>query len=530
MANIPKILIVDDKEANLIALEKLLESFKIEVFKALSGTEALKLTLKHDFALALIDVQMPEMDGYETLQYLRASNSTRYLPVIFVSAIFSDELYVVKGIETGAVDFIPKPINPQILSGKVKVFIDLYEQRQQLEQEIISRKKIENELELARISAESANRSKSMFLATMSHEIRTPLNGVIGMTDIIAQTNLTEQQIEYLNIIRLSGQNLLSIINDILDFSKIESGQLILEQIPVKISELTEEMTMVFKFKTQEKKIELSADIDPKVPSIIIGDSVRIKQIVINFISNAIKFTDRGSIKIRVSMVSEINDELEIKFEVIDTGIGISEEGKKNLFKAFSQSDISTFRKFGGTGLGLSISKNLVGMMNGEIGVESEEGKGSNFWFTGKFKKHIGSKQKDDKVGIVENEVQTGELSILLAEDNPINQKVVVYNLKDLGYEIDVVGNGQEAVDKFREKKYNLILMDIQMPVMNGMSATKNIREFELKNPGNERAYIVAITANVLKEDVEKYKSVGMDDYISKPFQKEDLIRVIEKL
>lgn len=529
MGSIPKILIVDDKETNLIALEKLLEGFNIEILKALSGTEALKLTLKNDFALALIDVQMPEMDGYETLQYLRASKSTRYLPVIFVSAIFSDEFYIVKGIETGAVDFISKPINAQILTGKVRVFLELYEQRQKLELEIISRKRAEKDLEEAKKSAEAANKSKSMFLATMSHEIRTPLNGVIGMTDIIAQTNLTEQQKEYLNIIRLSGQNLLSIINDILDFSKIESGQVVLEKIPVKIAELAEEMKMVFMFRAREKKIELLSEIGESVPDTIIGDPVRLKQIVINFIGNALKFTDRGNITVRISCISDINNEVELKFEVIDTGIGISEEGKKNLFIAFSQSDISTFRKFGGTGLGLSISKNLVNIMNGKIGVESKEDEGSNFWFSAKFIKSSDGEKSDKEETTVKKKLEKIDITILLAEDNPINQKVVIYNLKDLGYEIDVAANGKEAVDYYKKSGYKLILMDIQMPVMDGLEATKHIREYELSVDGDKKAYIVAITANVLKEDIEKYYLHGIDDYISKPFQKEDLKRVINK-
>lgn len=526
----PKILIVDDKEANLLALETLLNEFDVTIIKALSGNEALKQTLNHDFALALIDVQMPEMDGYETLEFLRASKSTKYLPVIFVSAIFSDEFYVAKGIETGAVDFITKPINVQILTGKVKVFLDLYSERKKLELEIINRKKIESDLEIAIKDAENANSSKSMFLATMSHEIRTPLNGVLGMTDIILQTELSTKQQEYLNIIRLSGQNLLSIVNDILDFSKIESGQVVLENISVNLSILADEMKKVFEFRAKEKSIQIFVEIDKEVPSHILGDPSRIKQILINFIGNALKFTNEGSITIKMSNLETIEDNCKLKFEIIDTGIGISEEGKANLFKAFSQSDISIFRKFGGTGLGLSISKNLVNLMNGQIGVNSEEAKGSNFWFTGVFTRTKEITRDKTKELNTEFSSDRKDIKILVAEDNLINQKVVIYNLKDIGFEADIVNNGQEAVDSYKKNFYNLILMDIQMPVMDGLAATKKIREFEEENHETQKTFIVALTANVLKEDQEKYRECGMDDHISKPFQKDDLKKVIDLL
>jgi len=530
MVEKPKILIVDDKEANLLALETLLNEFEVIIVKALSGNEALKQTLNHDFALALIDVQMPEMDGYETLEFLRASKSTKFLPVIFVSAIFSDEFYVIKGIESGAVDFITKPINVQILNGKVKVFLDLYIERKKLELEISNRKKIESDLEIAIKDAKSANNSKSMFLATMSHEIRTPLNGVLGMTDIILQTELSAQQEEYINIIRLSGQNLLSIVNDILDFSKIESGQVVLENIQVNLLNLANEMRTVFEFKAKEKNIEIYVDVDKELPSCILGDPARIKQILINFIGNALKFTDKGSITIKINHLTTNEETAEIKFEIIDTGIGISKEGRSKLFKAFSQSDISIFRKFGGTGLGLSISKNLVDLMGGQIGVNSVEGEGSSFWFTGLFTKSQEASKEDSIKSGTDDLDAPKKIKILVAEDNIINQKVVIYNLKDLGFEADIVNNGEEAVEYFKKNFYNLILMDIQMPVMDGLVATRKIREFEEKNLETKKAYIIALTANVLKEDQEKYRECGMNDHISKPFQKEDLKKVIDIL
>ncbi len=378
---IPKILIVDDRVENLISLEAILAGFDVTFVRALSGVDALRETLKEDFALAILDVQMPEMDGYETLSLMRKRDKTKHLPVIFVSAIHQSDLHIIKGIETGAVDFIPKPIIPEILVGKVSVFLDLYIQNQKLNDLLKKLEQNNKELEIQKSKAEEATRLKAMFLANMSHEIRTPLNGIIGTSRILEDSNLDDEKTELVRIIATSGENLLNLINDILDFSKIEAGQIKLEKINFNLSEVVCTIAKLFKIKADSKGISLNVNIDKNIPSTLNGDPYRLNQIVTNLVNNAIKFTEKGKIDISVEILEKKSNNIYLMFKVTDTGIGISKEGKRRLFKEFSQVDSSTTRKYGGTGLGLSICQNLLAIMKGEIGVESEVDKGSEFWF-----------------------------------------------------------------------------------------------------------------------------------------------------
>ena len=529
MSDKPKILIVDDKVENLIALEKLLNDFYVDFIRALSGNEALVNALTHDFALAIIDIQMPEMDGYETVELMRQEEGTKYLPIIFVSAIYKDDFHVIKGIESGAYDFISKPIVPEILRGKVKVFLDLFIQKRELE-------RMNAELKIAKNKAETATQTKSLFLASMSHEIRTPLNGIIGMVDIMKHTELTLEQQEFIEIINISGDNLLSIINDILDFSKIESGQVDLENIIFNIYKEINDIIKLLNLKIKQKQLEMITEIHPSVPKFLKGDPLRLKQIIINLINNAIKFTHSGSITLKVNNYQEndINNHNETKkikliFKVIDTGIGISEEGKSRLFKVFSQTDISTSRKYGGTGLGLAISKNLSKMMNGQIGIESKEGVGSTFWFTAEFE--ISETPPIEIKEIVKKENKKDQiLNILLVEDNLINQKVAIFNLKNLGHNVDLAENGKIAVEKFKKNNYDLIFMDVLMPVMDGIEATQKIREFEKASHPKKQIQIIAMTAMALKGEREKLIAKGMNNFISKPFKPNDLTKMLKNI
>ena len=537
-----KILIVDDKLENLIALEKVLNIFDVDFIRAFSGNEALCMTLMHDFALAIVDIQMPEMDGYETVELMRQEEKTKLLPIIFVSAIYTEDFHIVKGIETGAVDFIPKPIVPIILRGKVKVFLDLYIHKTNLEDivekrtlelkktnkklklEVAERKKANLIAEEAKAKALMADKHKSIFLANMSHEIRTPLNGIIGMTEILKQTKLNKTQIEYVDIISFSGSSLVSIINDILDFSKIESGQIQLENINFNLHNKIDDTYKLLKHKAENKNLKLDIKIDTSVPTFIVGDSLRLKQIFINLVNNAIKFTEKGSVVLEVSTVSNDGNTVKLNFNVIDTGIGVSEQGKTKLFKEFSQTDASISRKHGGTGLGLSISKNLAKMMNGDIGVTSEEGKGSIFWFTAVFKIGEKSDEKDESKNIQDEGLSTKrKLKILLAEDNKINQRVAIVNLKNLGHKVDLANNGKEAVELFKKNLYDIVLMDIMMPVMDGIESTRLIREIQDNQAIKKGIPIVAMTANALKGDREKLLAQGMNSYISKPFSRDQL-------
>ena len=374
--------------------------------------------------------------------------------------------------------------------------------------------------------AELASHYKSLFLANMSHEIRTPLNGIIGFTSILKQGELTEEQKEQLDVISISGENLLSLINDIIDYSKIEANQLTLENIPTDLKLAIKETEKILKLKANEKGLDLSLIIHPEVPKWILGDQTRIKQILINFTNNAIKFTESGFVNINVYPIEKKRNKITIKFDIIDTGIGISEDNHDKLFKVFSQAEESTTRKFGGSGLGLAISKQLAEMMGGEVGFSSALGEGSTFWFTGVFELSAQPRKTQQKS---KADFSKMNLSILLVEDNIINQKVAMAHFSNIELDVSLAKNGQEAVDMYKKNNYDLIFMDIQMPIMDGYEATKQIRKYESSHPEHHKTVIIAMTANALKGEKEKCISLGMNDYLAKPFKPEDLNNVIKR-
>jgi len=384
---------------------------------------------------------------------------------------------------------------------------------------------LETDLSNVREKADISNRIKSMFLANISHEIRTPMNGIIGMYNVLKQTELTDVQREYLNIINLSGNNLLTIIDDILDLAKIESNQLELEHNIFSLKKELNQVMNLLKDKAKGKGIELFYKTSPEIPDSLIGDQTRLKQIIINLANNAIKYTKEGSVSIEIELLNLNNNIAELKFSIIDTGIGISHEDKEKLFKAFSQIDSSTTRKYGGTGLGLAISKHLSSLMNGNIGVDSVVGKGSTFWFTA----HLDIDSVIDTPSEIKLTKEPKEqLSILLVEDNLLNQKFASATLRREGYNIDIAENGKIALEKYKNNKYDLILMDIQMPVMDGIEATREIRIIEEKNNINDKIKIIAITAYVMEKDRKMCLAAGMDEYLAKPFKPKELIDLID--
>jgi signal transduction histidine kinase/CheY-like chemotaxis protein len=409
------------------------------------------------------------------------------------------------------------------------------ERMQELTDEIVERKSVEAELKKSytqledlAIKANAASQAKSSFLATMSHEIRTPMNGIIGMINILKQSELTIEQKDSLSIIDFSANNLLAIVNDILDFSKIESGQIELENIPLDLYKGIDDIIKLLSFKTTDNNIALKREIESDVPRFIIGDPVRINQIVLNLTNNALKFTENGSVSIKIEKLDAFEDYITLRIYVIDTGIGISKDGMDKLFKEFSQANSQITRKYGGTGLGLAISKRLAEQMGGEIGVESKLGIGSSFWFTIKVKICTNEIYLNSKHQPIIKKMEH-KLEILVAEDNVINQKIVTANLKKMGHKVDVAQNGKIAVDMFKLKNYDIILMDVQMPEMNGIEATQLIRIIE-ENENRNPIFIAAMTANVLKEDIEHYLKIGMNTYLSKPFKVDELVNLLNKI
>jgi PAS domain S-box-containing protein len=382
-----------------------------------------------------------------------------------------------------------------------------------------------NELKESRRSAEDANKAKSQFLAAMSHEIRTPLYGIIGMTELLAPANHTQEEKVYLQSVQSCANSLLDIINDILDFSKIEAGKMELEKTIFNLRNLMDMTVQTFSHQKIEKDIELVSNIDDAIPECLIGDPGRIRQIFVNLIGNAFKFTEKGKIEIRAERLDSENQQVLVRFSVLDTGIGIPEDKISSLFKSFQQIDNSTTRKYGGTGLGLAIVKNLTEMMGGNIQVESKLGIGSRFSFILpllKSENNVAKIKPDSEV-----DFQGKDIHILLAEDNKVNQVLMAKILEKKKIRVDIAENGQAALCKLEEKNYDLILMDVQMPVMDGYETTLAIRRNEAVS--GKHMPIIALTANATEEDKKKCLETGMDDYLTKPVKSEKLFGCLYK-
>ncbi len=430
--------------------------------------------------------------------------------VLFNGSIYKDDRGIVQGVVIVARD----------VTLQKRIATELTEAIVFAEMATLTAEEAKLKAESATIIANDAVKAKQQFLSNMSHEIRTPMNAIIGFTKVLLKTNMSAKQKEYLDAIKLSGDALIVLINDILDLAKVDAGKMTFEQVPFKMARSISAMLHLFQTKIQEKNLKLEKEYDDRIPEILLGDPVRLHQIILNLVSNAVKFTSKGKITVSVKLLEEDEKEASIEFAVTDTGIGIPESKIEKIFENFQQASSGTSRLYGGTGLGLAIVKQLVEAQNGNIQVSSIEKEGSTFSFVLKFQK-INTETEFESEQI-EPDVEITGIKVLVAEDIALNQLLMRTLLEDFGFECDIADNGKIATEKIQTQKYDVILMDLQMPEMNGFEATDFIRN-ELKSD----IPIIALTADVTTVDLAKCTAVGMNDYIAKPVDEKLLYRKI---
>ncbi len=504
------VLVVDDNQVNLNLLTTILQEAGYTVITGNNAEEALNLTQTESPDIILLDVMMPDMDGFSLCRKLKQDEIFSDIPVIFLTSL-SQKTNIVEGFNAGGHDYIVKPFNRQELLARVRNHIHLHDTL------------LENK-RLIRLS-EDASRSKTEFLASMSHEIRTPLNSIIGMAEVLAETPLTDEQRNYVSIFRSAGEGLLEIINDILDLSKIEAGQTELEAIDFHLPSLLDSVVSILSVRAAEQKSHIAVHIHPEVPHAIRSDPTRLRQILINLVGNAVKFTENGSVEI----VVESDSQNTLLFSVKDNGIGIPKEKQELIFESFTQVDSLTTRKYGGTGLGLTICQKLVKIMGGRIWLESLADKGSTFFFTCRFSPVVSTPLPAPAGQAPPSSCKIfNPARILLVDDNEDNRKLICLYLRNTPFTIDTVDNGQEAVKAFCSSEYDLVFMDIEMPIMDGYETTRRFRKWE-QDQGLKATPIIALTAHAFVRFRKKCMDAGCSDYLTKPVRKNTLLQAISK-
>ncbi|MFD2552966.1 response regulator [Sphingobacterium tabacisoli] len=529
MKNI-NLLILDDKEENIISLQALLADIEnINIICSTDPNEALKLCWKNDIALALVDVQMPEINGFEFVSLLKSNPKTSHIMAVMVTAISKEDKYLIKGLQSGAVDYLYKPLNPEITIAKVTSFIKQIHIQEEIIQKNIELEESKKALIQANQEAEQARKSKEIFLANMSHEIRTPINGIKGIVHMLKNANLNFEQLDWVNRLEIASNSLLLIINDILDISKIDSGMMKIEMEDFHFTNLLLDLGQMFKIKASDKKLDFDVILDAKLPTHVHFDSLRLEQVISNFVSNSLKFTERGKITLAVESLETKGDIHKIKFSVSDTGIGIKPDSVDKIFLAFEQGDDGITKKFGGTGLGLAIVKRLAELLDGEVHAKSIYGQGSEFSFIVDIKAAENTIKIKRETNLPYSQFpKLDDINILVAEDNELNSFMLAHMLQTWNCKVTVVKNGRLALEALEKDNFDLVLMDTHMPVMSGFEAIKEIRGNI--NPTRRQTPIITISASVLEHEQQAAFQVGADEVIGKPFEPTELYKKITKI
>lgn len=526
-----KILVVDDRQENTYSLQSLLSNQEAEIITAGSGAEALNLMMQHDFALAILDIQMPEMNGFELAELMRGVEKTKNIPIIFLTAGTHSSNFEFKGYLMGAVDFLFKPVNPFILQSKVQIFMRLAQKKKMLDAKVLELEHAQREAQQAKKKAEEADRVKSSFLANMSHEIRTPLGALIGFTELLKSNDLTEEEREsYLNVILRNGKHLMMLLNEILDLSKVEAGQLEMESQEIAVREFISDILLLFEPVAQKNDVKMEVNFSKNLPCTVMSDALRLRQIVTNIVGNAIKFSPRGKVTLNLDY-QFCGSCCELHIFVEDTGIGIDEDKQGLLFKPFKQTDAVITNNFGGTGLGLALSKKLAELLHGDVSlVRSEPQKGSVFKISVRDSKNetLASPHETKLTSLPLEETEFDRLiegmKILLVDDSEDNQLLIKTFLERYRASVEVANQGAEAVEMALQASYDVILMDSQMPVCDGLEATRILRSKGYTRP------IISLTANAMVEERHRALQSGSNEYLSKPIKWKQLFHTIHRL